>query len=230
MTSATVERPILFSADMVRAIRAGRKTQTRRLVKPQPFSDGYYDGAIFCDRIPPRGAAYGDGYRFSASAVGGGAILTEAYFPPVEPGDRLWVRENWRTHKYLDRVKPRDLPDVAPIFHEAGTGLDTPLPAIAGRLRPAIHMPKRANRLSLIVDAVKVERLHEIDLAGALAEGCTFQQFSLFGADRAEGDETGRSAFSALWDRINGKRGGGAYAWAANPWVVVIGFHVDGMK
>ena len=119
------DRPIIFSAPMVRALMAGTKTQTRRVVKPQPQ----------CERptIIKRGVRF-------------------------VPGDRLWVRENWRTEARYDATAPRDLPVTAVISYEADY-LAEPNDGCRGRLRPAIHMPRRASRLTLTVADVRVHRL-----------------------------------------------------------------------
>lgn len=185
------DRPILFSAPMIMALLAGRKTQTRRLVNPQPFADGYYDGEVDCTFVPAPASNLQAYARFGAAAVGGGAIRTETFTPRNQPGDTLWVREAWRTFVSLDGTKPRDLwsPGCgrgAGVLYEADcdglaltkegerwTGTRTEHRNAFGKLRPSMFMPRWASRLTLPVSEVCVERLQDISEKDAIAEGIT---------------------------------------------------------
>ena len=145
------ERPILFSAPMVRAILEGRKTQTRRIVKLR-------DGSLAEDEDIP---AHGE--------CGGLAIPAPDYVmdfsktfpqwqkmpcPYGKTGDRLWVRETW-------------CPDFEPYtFKYRADGGES-----VGRWHPSIHMPRWASRITLEVVSVRVERLQDISEADAEAEG-----------------------------------------------------------
>ena len=137
-------KPILFNTDMVRAILDGRKTVTRRVVKPR-YRDGEHGFQILTHK---------DG-RFA-----GIEVIDENEFPtrwlasPYQPGDILYVRETWAK-------------SMAGTYIYKST--DTPL--ILDRWRPSIHMPKDAARLFLRVTDVRVERLWSVDTADALAEG-----------------------------------------------------------
>jgi hypothetical protein len=217
--AATVrERPILFSGPMVRAILAGRKTQTRRVVKPQPRRDG--DGPLMWRTSP-----------YSAVGSFEGRVPDEvlAQCPYGASGDRLWVRETWALLGD-DDGSPITLDGLqcsageAWRLYRADTqptkyGLDL-LPGGAhfdGRWRPSIHMPRWASRLSLEVLSVRVERLQEISEEDAKAEGV--QPIAIEVAHLGEvcggGALTAREQFGALWDTINGDRA----PWADNPWV-----------
>ncbi len=192
------ERPILFSAPMVRALLAGTKTQTRRPVKTQ--------ACILGEEFPgPRGA---DG--FSRAYLMHRECDRKAMLdlsPYGQPGDRLWVREAWRAALAYELTPPRDIPPGTPIAYQAdGAGT---LPHInVGKLRPGMFMPRWASRITLEITEVRVERLQDISEADAAAEGVTTDPAC-----------PAYDAYAALWDEING-----AGAWEANPWVWAVSF------
>ncbi len=143
------ERPILFSASMVRAIQAGTKTQTRRIVKPQP-SQQLLDEYARIRR--ERGAQKDDA-----------GMLSECLPCPYGvPGDRLWVRETWHT-PYGTRVFYR-----ADHLHDPKGDRQHGI-----AWTPSIHMPRWASRITLEVTEVRVERLQDISEADARSEGVT---------------------------------------------------------
>lgn len=191
------ERPILFSGPMVRAILAGTKTQTRRVVKERHI-----------DAAPP---------------VHFFQYLRENC-PYGQPGDRLWVRESWRTVAEADNTAPRDLNAAYRYWYEA----DAPHQIGFGKLRPSIHMPRAASRILLEITAVRVERLHNISEADAQADGV--ERVVVGSGWRRycdpDSEEVGvppcgdaRRSFRSLWKYING-----AESWNANPWVWVVEF------
>lgn len=207
------EKSIPFKGPMVRAILEGRKTQTRRVLKPQPWQDD--DG----EWVWRRGRA--EWYSGSTAAADFAADPAAAKcVAPYAVGDLLWVRETWRSASPLDDVSPRRLGEelgFPPIHYEAdGTaenwkewrGHDV------GRLRPSIHMPRWASRIDLRVTAVKVERLQDISEEDARAEGSWPPTGYKPGT---RGDFIGGFAF--IWESIHGSD-----AWAANPWVAAITF------
>lgn len=227
--------PILFSGSMVRAIlreieQPGTgKTQTRRVIT-QPFMDGYYDGAVDCTFVPAPASNISPYFRFSASAVGGGAIRTEIRELRYQVGDSLWVRE---AHYLTDdghrdqSVYAADTETVADHLRQMDD-LERRYPTADWsrhrRLRPSLHMPRWASRLTLIVTDVRVQRLQDISRFDAMAEG--IQQFGRFFAAEAQQDWDDaaldqREAFGALWESINASRG---FGWDTNPWVVAITF------
>lgn len=172
------EKPILFSAPMVRALLDGRKTQTRRVVKPQPDDKGWWN--------PDATKRHGGYWRNVES--GAGAPQTDC--PYGQSGDRLIVRETWTAHwghagggiptMILfdgEKIKQRDgsFTETSPhnplcVYHRASFGDGVPLPHL--KWKPSIHMPRWASRLTLEVTDVRVERLQEISEADAIAEGC----------------------------------------------------------
>lgn len=201
-------RPILFSAAMVHEILAGQKTQTRRVVKPQPVPDG--NGGASWECGSRRGWVGREEYLRMALPN------DRAPCPYGQPGVRLWVRETWQAELRWDWTAPRDIPTGSPIYFEFG---DEAVPACAGRKRPSIHMPRWASRLTLAVTEVRVERLSSISEADALAEGC-------LGKRTEDADYSARMAFQAQWEQIHG---GGS--WDLDPWVWVIGFkRLDGAR
>ncbi len=190
------ERPILFSAPMVRALLDGHKTQTRR-----PLT---FNLANACTH---------------AGGATSPAVLSHC--PYGQPGDRLWVREAWRTYKSLDECPPRSI--------ESGAGLsyiadEITKPDGFGRYRHARFMPRWVSRITLEVVVVKVERLWDIDANGAIAEG-----FLKTGDSTTEFSARVRAfhAFSSGWNAIYAATyaaTGLHLGWGANPWVWVVEF------
>lgn len=141
------ERPILFSGAMVRAILAGTKTQTRRVLKPQPQPCG--DGVLR-------------------------PLITDC--PHGYIGDRLWVREAWARRLDEDHLSARDIPapNRWAWYWASGPGkcCNTGCAGAAGRVRAARFMPRWASRILLEIAGIRVERVQEITEDDALREGC----------------------------------------------------------
>lgn len=231
------ERPILFSAEMVRAILDGRKTQTRRVMKVQPYPDSIVTVEHYNQTVIDRhgdmqpgpeifGAHWDDGERGLRCPYGA-------------PGDTLWVRETWAPH-------PHGVMRCGAVYRaDQGAVPD------AGRWRPSIHMPRWASRITLRITDVRVERFQDISEDDARAEGATMRpacngfqhrypgwsmdwsevgkpSYFATGAQRGkkapltESDVSlgsAKWAFASLWNTINGPS-----AWDANPWVWVVAF------
>jgi len=227
-TTATKERPILFSGPMVRAILDGRKTQTRRVVKGAPAnSDAYVLGVH-------KGVW---GIHEDVEKDGG---VWRGQCPHGQPGERLWVRESfWMAQRYSYGTYPSGEPVEAgppksrmchPIRYVAdGDPPNTPNKSYPSGLRngalaapdpyakwfkhPSIHLPRKLSRITLEITDVRVERLSEISEADAEAEGPTRKNCGQLGT------ELWSSAFRNLWIDINGHG-----SWKANPWVWAITF------
>lgn len=201
------ERPILFSGSMVRAILAGKKTQTRRIVKPRK------DRFVGCELAPNE----------IAGEVNGGDYTNSPYMP----GDRLWVRETTRSY-YLKNFltgEPTNalcgqyVADGEQVLNEHGFDIGW---WYSRKTCPAIHMPCWASRITLEVTSVRVERLQDISAADARAEGIS----DFVGGWWCEHDDaeqiagmTPEDGYKHLWERINGPG-----SWDANPWVWVLEF------
>ena len=212
------ERPIIFGAPMVRAILSGSKSQTRRVVKPQPERSG--DGVLMW------GASH-RGMRFGVEGmdVPPGVLVRCPY---GIGGDRLYVRETWMPDA------PRDGTWAGVAFFGCK---GSPLSMIPAQYRtpehvihraswdghdmvgwkPSIHMPRWASRITLEVTGVRVERLQDISIADALAEGVDVHKDHW--AKNRNHICSPVQAFADLWKSINGPD-----SWDANPWVWAIEF------
>jgi hypothetical protein len=181
-----VDRPIIFSGAMVRALLAGRKTQTRRLATS-----------------PLR---------------------------RCQPGDRLYVREAWRADGQVDAIKPRELSQGEPIFYELDGGIRATgcVMIETGRLRPGMHMPRWASRLTLIAEAVRIEPLQLISEADAIAEGLIWramlESWTAMPSDTWPTFTDPRRSYAGLWQSLHTKEG---QRWDDNPDVVVLTFRVE---
>jgi hypothetical protein len=205
------ERPILFSGPMVRALLAGEKTQTRRVVKIKEsngmefWTDHQNPGVLYYGHL---GRTHGD-----------------IYCPYGKPGDRLWVREAFTSYREDSAEETvakawfaksvRSLEDMLEFSKlPGGSGNERFLYAadfggceVDWSWRPSIHMPRRASRLSLEILSVKAERLHSIHISDVAAEGYP--------------GHVDRSSFVALWNQLNAASG---YSWDSNPWVWAVTF------
>jgi len=195
-------KPILFNTEMVRAILDGRKTCTRRVVKPTPKYFEVNENPVYIyDAEPAMGRIY----------------------PPCQPGDVLYVRETWGiyTESWLDAdyfMYKADYPaNAATYTHQDGTIYDLP------RWRPSIHMPKEAARIWLKVTDVKVERLQDITDDGAKAEGANWKNGKNVGFEEKM-RRTAVERFSEIWDSTIKKSDLDRYGWQANPLVWAISF------
>ena len=203
-----MEYPILFSAPMVRAILDDRKTQTRRVVEPQPKPIDECDhGDTFIE---------GGELRMLRDA-GAGLDEYPVRCPFGQPGDTLWVRETfaWSGDSSIptsERIA-KDTP-----WYRADGKYDSP----ATKWRSAIHMPRWASRITLLVKVVRVERLQEISGKDILAEGVTCPKHHTDALEHyCDGNcEHLADAFAVLWDSINAKK----HPWASNRWVRVVEF------
>lgn len=214
------ERPILFSAPMVRAILEGRKTVTRRAMKSQPDDDATITVESYNVAVTNR-----QGYQEAGPEIFGAWWRdgeNGCKCPYGKPGDRLWVRETFacglctaQPYAYRATHSPADL--------EAGW--HDPI-----KWKPSIHMPRTACRILLEITDVRVERLQDISEKQALAEGIVGVAFRpddgwpictgyMVGPDDGKTglQITAAKAFAGLWDSVGG-------AWNANPWVWVVEF------
>ncbi|HDT3696182.1 MULTISPECIES: hypothetical protein [Enterobacter cloacae complex] len=197
------ERGMIFNGEMVRAILDGRKTQTRRVMKPQP------------DPCPaPRGGHWWPSNVFKTmlhveeemqNGKGGWGGLVGDACPFGDVADRIWVRETWAEAGASApdlKLYRANYPAHVPAHYE-----NVP-PAEDVRWTPSIHMPRWASRILLEITDVRVEQLNDISEEDARSEGIS-------GSSARDVKE----AYAALWRSIYGSD-----SWRANPWVWVIEF------
>jgi hypothetical protein len=234
--------PIMFSTAMVLALLAGRKLMTRRLAWKDPVS--FYDPEDDQDAQAPK-------LRRRGWKVSGRDDLDHRIgWPPtpwqkVKPGDRLWVREEWRVGKTHETKKPTELPErKCTIIFTAGGSMGnadggwTPdlnypsskpgtFPDWAGRRRASMHLPRWGSRITLLVKETKIERLQSIS-----DDDCFYEGLIPYGERDPDGrifchpfreneGWIGKEAFGELWKHLHGEE-----SWDANPEVVALGFRV----
>lgn len=202
------ERPILFSTPMVRAILDGRKTMTRRIVKPQPHIHHWEIFKSYKQTVSVLDTTSGPVYQFNDWNSEKGLSHDrniEVKCPYGQVGDILWVRETW---KYLD-LGPEDSGFV---YKASENGKAWQANDESWTWKSSIHMPKEACRIRLEITNVRVERLKDISEEDAKAEGVQFNP-------QAPASITNKGSFAKLWQSINGQE-----SWDMNPWVWVIEF------
>lgn len=207
------ERPLLVSPGLVRAYLAGRKTQTRRIIKPQPVEHDFGVGGVNVAFTKPQLV---DGYEavgVKTMVADNFAYMKESCLPYGRKGGKLWVREEWGVAPNFDDVPPRDLSSDLGVLYRATSK------ATGGRWRRSFHMPRWACRLILDVVGIRVQRLQDITPKDAIAEGVLHEQSpeKFRAAAAMVGGPYPRGIFAYLWDEING-----AGAWERNDWVWVI--------
>jgi len=220
------EKPILYNGEMVRAVLEGRKTQTRRIIKPISQDKWLFDGS------------WSDKYVKNP-----GNFVVE-HCPYGKVGDRLWVRETWKISSFMEgepiefqyradmTTKEENemsdcvayeywyenmVSDSSSYLEKIGHPMnnegiyhwkngESPLP-----WKPSIHMPRWASRITLEIINVKIERVQDISEADIIAEGCPNEYL------------LGKNWFIPAWNSIYSKRG---FPWESNSWVWVIEFKV----
>ncbi len=216
------ERPILFSAPMVLAILTGRKTQTRRLVKPAPD----------WEMPEPMSSTTVEGWQGPIDR----STWSDCADPEMDvrrcpyggPGDGLWVKETWRPRaaqqdwdldvRYAADGAERTIKDGE--FGERDWSM--PKAAATGNVSP-LFMPRWASRLELLISDARVERLNACSEADAIAEGLirdpVLDAWTAIDKPAWPRFHDPVRAYAGLWNEING-----AGSWQANPWVWVITF------
>ncbi len=207
-----VAKPILFNTEMVRAILAGKKTQTRRLVKIKGWDvcelPLWASNQVLDDRGVPFGVKSGDK-----------GTVVHAY-PMCLPGAILYVREAWA------KIKNESEDGTHPVEYAYRADRTWSVP----RWTPGLHMPKSVARIFLRVEHVSVERLWDITDADALAEGapvcrCEYTDYKPQSfCDRCEKRMTPRQTFMEIWDGTIKQKSRDTFGWRANPWVWVYTF------
>lgn len=211
-------KPILFNTEMVRANLDGRKSCTRRLVKPQPDEKHTYPLGFVTDSTEKR---YIGCFGFGIDEYGGSVQYAK---PPYHTGDILYVRETWQYLYELDGNE-QVIEDTGKYYYAATDTI--PFNAYVDKngvehdhapWKPSIHMPKEAARIWLRVTDVRVERLQEITSEQIGREGVEVEYPHVLNGEKK------RYAFSTLWNSTVKKSDVDRYGWNANPWVWVIEF------
>lgn len=237
------DRPILFSAPMILALLAGRKTQTRRLIKINPTGPILDFVKVATDNETGRSVYEMKGNGGSTVCIPAGKDLQTPHFmPPIAVGDRLWVRESLSVdYEEGDSYDPMGgvRESACGVSYGFARGPSVPYHVYAAdreyleypdgtaeppmRGIPSIHMPKWASRITLTVTDVKVERLHDISEADAIAEGASQYSSSTKLSRPFNPDWKGiyREGYAELWNEING-----AGAWEDDPWIIAYTFSV----
>jgi hypothetical protein len=214
------ETPILMCAEMVRATMKDRKTNTRRILRPQPV--------VFADHMEwrckkawytTRNVHWNPIDNAFRDAIECGGC------PHGQPGDRLWVKENWRVRgPHTDRYKPVDIAANCSHFEIAYEADIAWNKDTYGKLRPSIFLPRSLSRITIEITDVKVERVQDITERDALAEGVAIDKgnaYHVAGHDGVWAHATARGCFETLWDSLNKARG---FGWETNPWVWCLTF------
>lgn len=212
---------------MVRAILEGRKTQTRRIIKEQPYSEGMRSyGESWAWRAKEKGIGWFSGVTAEQIKAPCG-LIKSLRSPYGEPGDRLWVRECFGITEGEGQIVYKTAPNYSPV--------DV---CPVDKWKSSIHMPRWASRITLEITGVRVERLQDISEEDALAEGIYRVKIGsgypdLFAPDETSWQEaveqqqqtyeTAKDAFVALWESIHGPG-----SWEANPFVWVLEFKRPG--
>ena len=211
------DKPIIFSAPMVRALLEGRKTQTRRLLKGLWQSELEGHDVVKTWFAPPDVPKEGIPNQWAQSGIWAEKHGEDGYnrhlgFTAYRPGDRLYVREA------IDKVS-----EPGAVFYRADYDAENPGGSVGLGWRPSIHMPRWASRLTLTVTEVRVQRLQEISYLDTCAEGVDCETCAAMGQSACyrKGCGASREAFRTLWNSLHGPD-----AWATNPWVVAVSFTV----
>lgn len=201
-------KPILFHTEMVRAILEGRKSCTRRLVKPQPDGKHTFPLGFVTDSTEKKEVGC---FGFGIDECGGSIKYVK---PPYQPGDILYVRETWMDYAGLTMYKADCDKYKLESLNFAGFGW-----------HPSIHMPKEAARIWLKVTNVRVKRLQEITEAEAILEGAIDNRAFIHSPDNEyDHIHTAREHFIDIWNSTIKKSDLDKYGWLANPFVWVIKF------
>lgn len=225
------DRPIIFSAPMVKALLAGTKSQTRRLLTPRStlFNGGPWPAWAKAERWDWDGAWVDPGpspmgnpgpylklpHADENDDVSDWGGTVHRLYPAIWLEDRLWVREAWsHTGEGVWTIADARRSGSGRVVYRAGhEEARVAGPRVDMKWWPSIHMPREFSRLTLTVTAVRVQRLGDISEEDAIAEGCPARTAEdLAGMDP-------RGWFRDLWESLHG-----AGSWAANPWVSVITF------
>jgi hypothetical protein len=212
---------------MVRALLDGRKTQTRRLIAAQP-PDQVTSAGIYSNTA--------EGFTNRWSWLSGDPRDMDTwgfegdFKVPHAIGDRLYVREHWKAHIAYEDLAPSEMGGEETILYLADNGLSEPHPDMpercVGRHRQAMHMPRWASRLTLVVTDVRVQRLQDISVSDAIAEGVDTAEHIMAAVNQLDNPMPPNpvvGAYAALWNSLHTDPG---TRWEDNPWIYAATFEV----
>lgn len=206
-------KPILFNTEMVRAILEGRKTVTRRVVKPEQ------NETLIRKDVSIKDFVEGIGFTNGLTPE---EIIRASYKAPYKVGDVLYVRETWGNYgDGTPLLYKADYPDGATTYkHDDGIHIcDLP------KWKPSIHMPKAAARIFLRVTSVSVERLQDMTVEDCHKEGVNIATSSITDGETIKRDhDFSLEKFETLWDSTIKPDQLKYYGWESNPYVWVIEF------
>jgi len=192
------ERPIIFSADMVNAILAGNKTQTRRVIKPQPDGTWARDENTGCHKMYPLDENM-DGIPWWN--IGGINGLPKCKYGKI--GEKLWIRETYQSCIQCGHIN----------YRASGQNNCAACDATFGNWNPSIYMPRSASRILLEITDIRVERLNDISVIDCCNEGAPIDD------GHPQQTHAVQTWYQELWEQINGEG-----SWSQNPFVFVISF------
>jgi hypothetical protein len=186
------EKPIIFNSEMVKAILAGRKSMTRRVVMPQPSKERKFVGYS-----TDLGYPESTNYFWAGFGIGD---KSPAYFKcPYKVGMKLWVRETFCKNPSNRIIYKADVIKYESIY----------------KWKPSIFMPRWASRINLEITDIRIEQIHDISEDDAWDEGIDEAKVEKLPYINKYGVNCAIAVFSDLWESINEKKG---YGWAENPW------------
>lgn len=218
-------KPILFNTEMVRTILDGRKSCTRRVIKPRPDEKHTYPLGFVTDSTEKKEMGC---FGFGIGEYGGSIQYAK---PPYQPSDILYVRETWQYLYELDGNE-QAIEDTGKYYYAATDTIpfntyvdENGVEHDHAPWRPSIHMPKEAARIWLKVTDVRVERLQEMTFKDFKAEGIydDYKTYSEIYTDHLR-QMAYPKVFARLWKSTIKKSDLNRYGWDANPWVWVIEF------
>lgn len=203
------ERPILFTAPMIRAILSDRKTQTRRVI-PLKWAPELTVPVLRDE--PPHWRIYTGGGSYM-SLLGPGLAEQGSFCRDIaraqcrhgQPGDYLWGRETWATSRHWNGIRPSEIDPDASLWYRADKSPVLRLGHRPGPWRPSIHMPRWASRVLLEIKSVRVERVQEINLYGVMEEGIEEIEWIWEDLCNPPHPSDWVKAFSIYWDSLNDK-------------------------
>jgi hypothetical protein len=194
-----MDRPIIFSAPMVRVLLDGRKTQTRRAVRTQPT---VIDG-VFMHHVA--GPKWESGLPYRC--------------PYGKPGDRLWVKETW--HHAVPIGVPTTTSDYkSSLYVDYRADVAEQMQSL-WKWKSPMFMPRWASRITLEITDVRVQRLQDISEEDAIAEGIKFLNGRYTFNEGLHESRTAKESYMALWESING-----VGSWDVNSWVWALSFRI----